>query len=71
MIRQLQEKYLVNNKNLYFAFIDLEKAFDRIPRDVIWWAMRKLGVDEWIISVVKSMYKNARSCVKINGSFSE
>ena len=34
-VRQLQEKYLQKHKKLYFAFIDLEKAFDRVPRDVI------------------------------------
>ena len=39
------------------AFVDLEKAFDRVPRKVIWWAMRKLGVDEWIVRVVQdAMY---------------
>ena len=46
ILRQLQEKHLSKNKILYFAFV--EKAFDRVPRRVIWWAMRKLGLDEWI-----------------------
>ena len=32
---QLQEIYLQKKKNLYFAFKDLEKAFDRVPRDVV------------------------------------
>ena len=44
-VRQLQEKYLAVNKRLYMAFVDLDKAFDRVPRKVIWWALRKLGMD--------------------------
>ena len=36
ILRQLQEKHLAKNKKLYFAFVDLEKAFDRVPRKVIW-----------------------------------
>ena len=35
ILRQLQEKHLAKNKKLYFAFVDLEKAFDRVPRKVI------------------------------------
>ena len=49
VVRLLQEKYLAANKRLYMAFVDLEKAFDRVPRKVIWWARRKLGVEEWIV----------------------
>ena len=38
VVRQLQEKYLAANKRLYMALVDLEKAFDCVPRKVIWWA---------------------------------
>ena len=44
VIRQLQEKYLTVSKHIYMAFVDPEKAFDRVPQKVIWWAMRKRGV---------------------------
>ena len=53
------------------AFVDLEKAFDRVPRKVIWWALRKLGVDEWIVHLVQGMYSNARSRVRVGEGYSE
>ena len=71
VIRQLQEKYLAANKRLYMAFVDLEKAYDRVPRKVIWWALRKLGVDEWIVRLVQGMYSNARSRVRVGEAYSE
>ena len=49
------------------AFVDLEKAFDRVPRQVVWWALKYLGVNEWIVSVIKAMYEDATRKVKLNG----
>ena len=46
VVRQLQAKYTAANKLLYFAFIDLDEAFDLVPRKVLWWAFRSLGVEE-------------------------
>ena len=71
VVRQLQEKYLAVNKRLYMAFVDLEKAFDRVPRKVIWWALRKLGVEEWIVRLVQGLYANARSRVCVGEGFSK
>jgi len=33
-VRQMQEKYGCKRNKLYFAFVDLEKAFDRVPKEV-------------------------------------
>ena len=71
ILRQIQEKFINKNRNLYFAFVDLEKAFDRVPRKVLWWALRKVGVPEWIVRVVQIMYQSARSKVKVNNSYSD
>ena len=59
------------NKPLYMAFVDLEKAFDSVPRDVIWWAMRKLCIDEWLVRLVQSMYKDVKSRVRVGDGYSE
>jgi hypothetical protein len=64
IVRQIQEKYLAHKKDLWVAFVDLEKAFDRVPRGVLWWALRQSGVDEWIVRVIQSMYEGASTSVK-------
>ena len=69
--RQLQEKYLEKKKQLFFAFVDLEKAFDRVPREVVRWALRKLGVDEWIIRTIMAMYRDSNSRIRINNTLGE
>ena len=53
------------------AFVDLEKAFDQVPPKVIWWALRKLGVDEWIMGLVQGMYGNAQSHICVGEGYSE
>ena len=68
IINQLQEKY---NKPLNFAFVDLEKAFDRVPRKVLWWALRSLGVEEWAVCVIQGMYTDVKSRVRVNGQYSK
>ena len=71
IVRQLQEKHIAANRQLYYAFVDLEKAFDRVPRKVLWWALRSLGVKEWAVRVIQGMYSNVRSRVRVNGLHSE
>ena len=66
VVRQLQEKYLAANKRLYMAFVDLEKAFDIVPRKVIWLALRKLGVEEWIFHVDASNKEKVKKVLKIS-----
>jgi len=63
IVRQMQEKFGTEGKKLCFGFLDLENAFDRVPREVIRWAMRKCGV-EWLVSAVMSMYAGAKTVVR-------
>jgi len=60
----MQQKYGCKGKKLYFAFVDLEKAFDRVPREVTRWAVRKAGVEEWLVKAVMAMYEGAQTVVR-------
>ena len=55
------ENFRVKGKKLYYGFVDLEKTFDDVPREVIRWTMRKLGVEEWLIVAVMSTYTGAKT----------
>ena len=61
ILRKHQEKYLAKLRKLYVAFVDLEKAFDRVPRGVLWWALQVIDVPEWLVKVVQAKYIGAKS----------
>jgi hypothetical protein len=46
------------------VFIDLEKAYDRVPREVLWWALTKKDVSKKYIDLIKDMYEGASTSVR-------
>ena len=63
-LRILQEKYQERKKDLHMVFVDLEKAYYRVPRDLIWWALRKKNIPEAYIIIIQDMYKETKTRVK-------
>ncbi|KAG8236783.1 hypothetical protein J437_LFUL018214 [Ladona fulva] len=55
--RQLMEKYSEVQSELNMIFIDLKKAYDRVPRQDIWRSMREKGVAEKYVRMLKEMYE--------------
>lgn len=55
------------------VFIDVEKAYDKVPIDVLWWAMLKKGIPQRYINLVKDMYRNVsinvRTCDGLTKNF--
>uniref|UniRef100_UPI003EB93A31 RNA-directed DNA polymerase n=1 Tax=Klebsiella pneumoniae TaxID=573 RepID=UPI003EB93A31 len=43
-VRQVCEKYLAKGKEVFWAFMDLEKAYDRIDREALWTVLRMYGI---------------------------
>ena len=66
-----KKNHLAKNWKLYFAFVDLGKVFNWVPRKVIWWAMQKNGIEEWIVQFVQAFYNNTRSKVRVNNTYSD
>ena len=64
ILRQLQEKYREKKRKLYHVFVDLEKAFDCVPREVIEWALRRQRVPEKLVRMVMLLYEGTTSRVK-------
>ncbi|KAK3525280.1 hypothetical protein QTP86_024914 [Hemibagrus guttatus] len=58
------EKYRDGQRELHCVFVDLEKAYDRVPREELWYCMRKSGVAEKYVKVVKDMYERSRTVVR-------
>ena len=46
----------------------MEKAFDRVPRGVVRWAMRKRNVDEWLTETIMATYDFSNSAVRVNNT---
>ena len=63
IVRKQQEKQLASNKP---PLHDL-----RPPGESIRSAMRKLGIDEWLVRLVHSMYKDVRSGVRVGDVYSK
>ena len=61
VVFQLQE-YIAANKLVYFAFVDLGKAFDCVSRKVLWWALESLRVMEWAVCHSGHVLQCSESC---------
>ena len=56
---------------VHMCFVDLEKAFDRVPRHILWGVLREYGVGGPLLRAVQSLYDRCRSLVRIAGSKSD
>ncbi|KAK3505725.1 hypothetical protein QTP70_020346, partial [Hemibagrus guttatus] len=50
---------------VHMCFVDLEKAFDRVPRGILWEVLWEYGVRDPLLRAVRSLYNRSRSLVRI------
>ena len=70
-LRQLHERYREGQHDVHCVLINLEKAYDRVPREELYWCMRDKGVPEKYIRLVKGMYHQCETVVRCAAGTSE
>ena len=64
--QQTIEKHREGQKDirLRVTFIDIEKAYDRVPREEIWRCMRERNVPETYVKLITDMYRGCKTKVR-------
>ena len=74
LLHQLKERFRERKRNLHMVFVDLEKAYDKVLREVLWLTLMKKEVPIKYIDIIKDMYDgvvtNVRTCGGITSDFS-
>ena len=63
-LRMLTEKYREGQRELHCVFVDLEKAYNRVPRKELWYCMRKSGIVEKYVQLVQDMFEGSETVVR-------
>ena len=70
-LRQVCEKYLANWKDVFWAFMALEKTYDTIDRHGMWQMLRVYGVGGKLLKEVNSFNIDSWACVRVGNDVSE
>ena len=65
VMKQMSEKYWERNKSLYVAYMDLEKAYDRVDREAMWQVLGMYGINGSLLNCIKSLYEQSEACVRV------
>ena len=65
ILRNILEHANEWNSTMYIHFVDFEKAFDYIHREILWKIMKRYGIPTKLISMLKALYKEFE-CVVID-----
>ena len=67
-LQQIFEKSWEYAKEVNARFVDLEKTYDRIPRDKLWAVLLQYGIDGQLQTAIKSLYMHSEVCVRANSA---
>ena len=62
---------LAKNQDTFVCFIDFQKAFDFVDRTLLLFKLLQYKIDGNFFGIIKSMLSGTKSCIRLNGTFSE
>jgi hypothetical protein len=63
ILHTLTEQARFQKKKLYTCFVDFKKAFDTVPRDLLWQVLEGLSICGRILECLRSMYRQDQACL--------
>src|ERR1700729_2184789 len=63
-LRQISEKTIEHKQQMNIAFVDQEKAFDRVSREILWGILENYGVKGPLLDCVRAIYRESKSAVR-------
>ena len=64
VLNSIIHKFIGEKKKIYCAFIDFQRAFDSINRNILWFKLNKLGINGKILRNIQDMYSKIKAKVR-------
>ena len=59
------------NEKIYSCFVDFSKAFDTIPRDLLFRKLLNYGINGKFFNSIKTLYANDNCCIKVGNKLTQ
>ena len=70
-LKMTMERSREHNKPLFMCFVDIQKAYGSVNRDLLWQICRHYGLTEKIVRMLQLLYKDTKAQVRVSGELSD
>ena len=68
---KLSSFHIEHQAKQFFIFVDLKKAYDSVSREALCLALKKLGVPDTLIDIIRSFHDNMNASIRVDGELLE